>query len=116
MSTLQRSRPPQVTLQNPVIMVDALNRRSPIHLDWIDCKEAFLSVLELRFKSIGESKIRRNEFVLSLQGMRIGIDPSLPWQRWFCLCQQVNMDMVFEKNGGAENDSDRCPSCWVACP
>jgi hypothetical protein len=107
--------PSQVTLQHPVILVDALNRRSPVHLDWIDCKEAFLSVLELRFKGIGESKIRRNEFALSLHGLKTDIDTSLPWERWFCPGQYVDMDMVFEKYGTAENESQRCPSCYLEC-
>lgn len=115
-SASQRAIPPQVTLQHPVILVDALNRRSPIHLDWIDCKEAFLSVLELRFKGIGESKIRRNEFALSLHGMKTDIDTSMPWNRWFCPGQQVNMDMMFEKHGTTENDSLSCPSCKAECP
>jgi hypothetical protein len=45
-----------------VIFLDALSGVAPIHLDWIDSWDAFLAVLEVRFKSLGHSKVKRRKF------------------------------------------------------
>lgn len=61
---VQKEVPPQVLLQRPVILHDALGRISPFHLEFISSAKAFLPVLEARFEHVGLNRVRRHLFIL----------------------------------------------------
>lgn len=105
--------PPQIERQQPVIFRDALNRVAPIHLEWINSHEAFLAVLEVRFKDVGIEKVRRREFALQKAGATTDIDLRKPWEACFCPGQRVDMSMTFKQQGPA--DVAACPVCGHEC-
>jgi hypothetical protein len=105
--------PQQIENQQPVIFRDALNRVAPIHLEWINSHEAFMAVLEIRFKNSGLQKIRRNEFSLQKAGSNRDIDLNRPWEICFCPGQRVNMSMVFSEYHNT--NMAVCPACQHEC-
>jgi len=104
---------PKIENQQPVIFRDALNRVAPIHLEWINSHEAFLAVLEIRFKNLGLEKIRRKEFVLQRAGSNRDIDLNRPWEICFCPGQRVDMSMVFSEFHNT--NMAVCPACQHEC-
>jgi len=80
---MDRVIPPQVLLQEPVILHDALGRSSAFHLDFIDSPEAFLAVLRIRFQDCGLSKIENEEFALEDAVLKHDINLKSPWSRVF---------------------------------
>ncbi|KAL8997180.1 MAG: hypothetical protein Q9188_006387 [Gyalolechia gomerana] len=50
---LQLEVPPQVPLQKPITLLDACGKVSAFHLDFINCSEAFLAILKIRFQEYG---------------------------------------------------------------
>lgn len=111
---LQDSLPPQVLLQKPVIFTDALDRIAPVHLEWITSWESFLVVLEIRFKDLGRSKIRRQEFTLRETATRRTITFFRPLDVSLMPGQYVEMSMVFRDDAG-EYQEDVCPHCHLDC-
>lgn len=107
---LQRHPPPQVLLQKPVILYDALGRISHFHLDFIDSFTAFMAVLRIRFETVGLKKIEREEFRLEEVARRRTINLKLPWKDVFRPGQQVEMSMIFERENMPQS---RCPGCNV---
>ena len=105
--------PQQIERQQPVTFRDALNRVAPIHLEWINSREAFFAVLEVRFKDLGIEKVRRREFALQKAGARTDIDLKTSWEAWFCPGQRVDMSMTFKQQGSA--DMAMCPACQSEC-
>jgi len=105
--------PQQVENQQPVIFRDALNRVAPIHLEWINSHEAFLAVLEIRFKNLGLQKIRRKEFALQRAGSNRDVDLNRPWETCFCPGQRVDMSMIFSEFHNA--NMAVCPVCQHEC-
>ena len=101
-------------LQKPVIFLDALNRVAPIHLDWIDSWDAFLAVLEVRFKSLGHSKVKRREFTLQETTTRRAIILSRPIGMCLTPGQHLAMSMVFRDLTGGES-TNMCPHCHEPC-
>jgi hypothetical protein len=95
--------------QQPVIFRDALDRVAPIHLEWINCWEAFLAVLKVRFRERGLRKVENMEFALQRAGSRRDISMAESWEAAFCPGQEVNMSIVFRETGYAA--SSLCPSC-----
>jgi hypothetical protein len=89
--SLQISMPPQVLLQHPVILHDALGQIAPVHLDFIDSPEAFLAVLEIRFRYRGSRKIRCREFDLRDAARQNQIDLQRPWKRVFMVCRPFDI-------------------------
>lgn len=77
---MQREVPPQVLLQQPVILHDALGRIAPFHLEFITSAAALKAVLEVRFKSVGFRKIVRNEYGLRDRTRRRDLSTSKPWE------------------------------------
>ncbi|KAI4194805.1 MAG: hypothetical protein LQ348_002564 [Seirophora lacunosa] len=79
---LQLELPPQVLLQKPVTLLDACGKVSAFHLDFINCAEAFLAVLRIRFQQYGvnDRAIRmldESQFVLEDHNGKL--DLSRPW-------------------------------------
>jgi hypothetical protein len=105
--------PPQIERQQPVIFRDALNRVAPIHLEWINSHEAFLAVLEVRFKDVGIEKVRRGEFALQKAGATTDIDLRKPWEACFRPGQQVDMSIIFKQHGPW--NMAVCPVCNHEC-
>jgi hypothetical protein len=83
MIVMQRIPPPQVLLQEPVILHDARGRISPFHLDFINSTEAFLAVLRVRFQDLGRTKIERGEFSIEDTARNLDINLKQSWDRVF---------------------------------
>lgn len=107
---LQLELPPQVLLQKPVTLLDACGKVSAFHLDFINCAEAFLAVLRIRFQQYGvnDRAIRmldESQFVLEDHNGKL--DLSRPWLQVLKPNQRINMSMVFYP----DEPLDECPAC-----
>jgi hypothetical protein len=80
---LDRCMPPQIQLQEPVILHDALGRITPFHLDFINSQKAFVAVLRARFEHLGLEKIDRDEFLLEDATRNRALSLVGPWERVF---------------------------------
>ncbi|MCJ1418215.1 hypothetical protein MMC32_004562 [Xylographa parallela] len=79
---LQQSIPPQILLQRPVQLLDACGRVTAFHLEIIDCIEAFIAVLKIRFRQSGVTdkglqKLDNFEFVLRDRSKELSLQQ--PW-------------------------------------
>ncbi len=110
---IQSSLPPQIERQQPVLLLDACGRLAPMHLEFINSKEAFLAVLRVRFKNRGLSKIERGEFAIQETGAKRDIDLSLPWEICIFPGQKIDMSMIFKQAKAGR--SDTCPACKRPC-
>jgi hypothetical protein len=101
--------PPQIERQQPVYLIDALNKECPFHLEFIRSAEALLSVLKVNLKEsgCGPGKIDRGEFVIEDCGTHAPIDMMQKWDLCFHPGQRVAMSMVFQQV--AQEAS--CPRC-----
>jgi hypothetical protein len=127
---LQGEIPPQVLLQQPMIFRDALDRVTPVHLEFIDslevsvsafrcysnvstrltkyfCLKAFIAVLKVRFKDIGLKKLERNEFLLMDDKCKRDLDLRNPWCTVMKPGQYVSMSIGFNTQG----QRNICPGC-----
>ena len=125
---IQRQVPPQVLLQQPVILNDALGRIAPFHLEFIDSVEAFLAVLQIRFEHVGRPKISRLEFDLRDTANQKVIGLRKSWKGVFRVRflrsllevsrvstrtdgqqagQHIDMSMLF----ALSHDQTSCPGC-----
>lgn len=107
----QTAVPPQVLLQQPVILLDPFGKIAPFHLDFIDSLECFMAVLKARFGKAGAtpagtSKLINGDFVIQDTQRRQPIDLSKNWTSVFRPGQNVDMSMVFHRFA--------CPPC--TCP
>jgi hypothetical protein len=101
--------PTQVQRQQPVNMIDAFNKESPFHLEFVRSAEALISVLKVNFKAsgCGSGMIDRGEFLIEESGTQNVIDITKAWETCFYPGQRVVMSMVFkERQVGAS-----CPRC-----
>jgi hypothetical protein len=91
--------PGQVQRQQPVYMVDAFNRESPFHLEFIRSPEALVAVLKANLKDTdcGPRMIDEGEFVIEESGTNNVIDITRNWENCFYPGQKVAMSMVFRK-------------------
>ena len=109
----QTSVPPQVLLQQPVILLDPFGRLAPFHLDFIDSSECFIAVLRARFSHAGVSaaalsKLDEQEFAIQDSRGKRPIDLDKPWNRVFHPGQHVDMRMTFHRFACPPST---CPSC-----
>ncbi|KAI4256657.1 MAG: hypothetical protein L6R42_006093, partial [Xanthoria sp. 1 TBL-2021] len=93
---LQLELPPQVVLQKPVTLLDACGQVSAFHLDFINCPEAFLAVLKIRFRQHGVEQrglqmLDDSQFVL--EDRRGKLDLTRPWTQILRPSQKVDMSM-----------------------
>lgn len=112
----QTSVPPQVLLQQPVILLDPFGRLAPFHLDFIDSSECFIAVLRARFSHAGVSpsalsKLDEQEFAIQDSRGKRPIDLKKPWKRVFHPGQHVDMRMTFHRFACPPST---CPSCHVS--
>lgn len=98
-----------VQRQQPVYMIDAFNKESPFHLEFIRSAEALISVRKANSKSsgCGPGMIDRGEFLIEESGTQNAIDFTKNWDTCFYPGQRVAMSMIFRtsKIGGF------CPRC-----
>ena len=113
MLQIQMTIPPQVLLQQPVILLDAFGKLAPFHLEFIDSLEIFTAVLKIRFRKEGVrppglAKVDNREFTIQETRRRRPIDIEKPWSKVFQPGQEVDMSMVFYQ---LESPSSTCPAC-----
>lgn len=113
MLQMQMTIPPQVLLQQPVILLDAFGKLAPFHLEFIDSLEVFTAVLKIRFRKEGVrqpglAKVDNREFTIQETRWRRPIDVEKPWSNVFQPGQEVDMSMVFHR---LESPSSTCPGC-----
>ncbi|KAL8982166.1 MAG: hypothetical protein Q9177_005356 [Variospora cf. flavescens] len=107
---LQLELPPQVLLQKPVTLLDACGKVSAFHLDFIDCAEAFLAVMRIRFQQYGVDRrgirmLDESQFVLENHSGRV--DLSKPWLQVLKPSQKIHMSMIFYPG----QPLSECPAC-----
>lgn len=107
--------PGQVQRKQPVYMVDAFNKESPFHLEFIRSAAALLAVLKANLQSsgCGPGMIDRGEFVIEDSGTNNVIDIMQNWETCFYPGQRVSMSMVFRSKGEVLYKVS-CPRCQNA--
>ena len=113
MLQMQMTIPPQVLLQQPVILLDAFGKVAPFHLDFIDSLESFTAVLKIRFRKAGVkqpglAKVDNREYTIQETRKRRAIDVEKPWSEVFQPGQEVDMSMVFHQ---VASPPSTCPGC-----
>ena len=113
MMQTQTAVPPQVLLQQPVILLDPFGKISPFHLDFIDSSDCFMAVLKARFSkagitSAGLSKLEKGDFLMQDTQRRRPIDLTNNWTSVFRPGQNVDMSMVFHRFACPRST---CPLC-----
>lgn len=113
MLEIQAAVPPQILLQQPVVLLDPFGKVAPFHLDFIDSSECFMAVLQARFANAGVSrgglsKLDNGEFAIEDIQKKRSVDLTKPWGRVFRPGQQVDMRMTFHRFACPPST---CPSC-----
>ncbi|KAL9130840.1 MAG: hypothetical protein Q9217_001092 [Psora testacea] len=109
----QTALPPQVLLQQPIILLDPFGKLLPFHLEFIDSPECFVAVLRARFSNAGVSaagltKLDNHEFAIEDSRRKSPINMSRPWDRVFSSGQEVDMRMTFHRFACPPST---CPGC-----
>ena len=109
----QSAVPPQVLLQQPVILLDPFGKIAPFHMDFIDSSECFMAVLKARFQRngvtpAGLSKLENGDFLIQDTRRRRVIDLNKNWTAVFRPGQNVDMSMVFHRFACPPST---CPLC-----
>ena len=105
--------PPQILLQQPVVLLDPLGKIAPFHLEFIDSPECFMAVLHARFVQAGVgrgglSRLVNREFAIEDSQRKRQLDLDKPWSQVFRPGQQVDMRMIFHRFACPPST---CPSC-----
>lgn len=113
MLELQAAVPPQILLQQPVILLDPFGKTVPFHLDFVDSSECFMAVLKARFSKAGVSpgglsKLENEEFLIQDTQRRRPISLNKHWMSVFRPGQSVDMSMIFHRFACPPST---CPSC-----
>jgi Fungal N-terminal domain of STAND proteins len=100
MLQVQQKFPPQIMLQQPVILLDACGRIAPFHLEFVDSLEAFVAVMLIRFKQAGISqeglqKLANLEFTLRDTRRKRPIDLTKPWRSTLKPGQLIDMNVLY---------------------
>jgi hypothetical protein len=111
---IQNAIPPQILLQKPVMFLDALDRLAPIHLEWINSREAFLAVLKVRFKNVGRRMIEDGKFALQATKTKRDINLERPWEVCMKPGQEYDMSMLFQDPGSGDMTTV-CTGCRSVC-
>jgi len=109
----QTIMPPQVLLQQPVILLDPFGKTAPFHLDFIDSSECFIAVLKARFTNAGVTpagltKLENRDFLIQDTRRRRQIDLDRNWEAVFRPGQHVDMSMIFHR---FVCPPSTCPAC-----
>lgn len=110
----QSAVPPQVILQQPVILLDPFGKLAPFHMDFIDSSECFMAVLKARFRRngvtpAGLSKLENGDFLIQDTQRRRAIDLDKNWTAVFRPGQNVDMSMIFHRFACPPST---CPTCF----
>ncbi|KAF7504319.1 hypothetical protein GJ744_002439 [Endocarpon pusillum] len=100
-------------MQKPVMFLDALDRLAPIHLEWINSREAFFTVLKVRFKHVGLQMIESGRFALQATKTKRDVDLNRSWDSCLYPGQAYDMSMLFRDQGFSPNNS--CTACYYPC-
>jgi hypothetical protein len=105
--------PGQVQRQQPVYFIDAFNRESPFHLEFVRSAEALLAVLKVNFEQAGcdSDMIDKREFVIEESGTHNVVDITQNWDTCFYPGQRVAMSMVFRGMSDKSWTLGSKPSC-----
>lgn len=103
--------PGQVQRQQPVYLIDPLNKESPFHLEFVRSKEALLAVLKINLKEsgCGPLMVDQGEFTIEEMGTQEEIDLMRPWDSCFYPGQKVIMSMIFKQTPTIATSA--CPRC-----
>ena len=113
MLKMQHAIPPQVLLQQPVVLLDCFGKKAPFHLEFVDSLDCFMAVLKVRFaqagvKESGVAKLENHEFSIQETHRKRFLDLTKPWDTIFRPGQQVDMSMVFHRFACPPST---CPGC-----
>ncbi|KAK1754244.1 hypothetical protein QBC47DRAFT_403629 [Echria macrotheca] len=102
----------------PFVLEDAIGRRAPVHLQFINSWDALHAVLEARFRDIqGADKVSRNEYSFQDRATGREVVRTRPWEGAFLPGQRVDMSFVFERYRSCEKTAEEtvnvnsCPRC-----
>ena len=109
----QSSLPPQVKFRKPFIFTDANDERMAVNLDFITSLEAFLAVLEIRFKDLGAVEIKQKQFQIDSSASQTQIDLTRRWELCFKPGGEYDMSMLFEESH--QTAASSCPCCQTEC-
>ena len=114
MMQMQMVVPPQVMLQQPIILLDPFGRFAPFHLEFVDSPECFITVMKARFshagvKPAGLAKLDNREFLLEDSQRKKPVDLTRRWERVWQPGHQYDMRMVFHRFACPPST---CPSCF----
>ena len=104
--------PPEVALQKPVTLLDACGKVSAFHLDFVNCAQAFLAVLKIRFQQygIGELGLKMlDESQFVLEDFKGKLDLTKPWSQIMRPGQKIDMSMILRRG----LPWNCCPNCQL---
>lgn len=109
----QAAVPPQILLQQPIVLLDPFGRLAPFHLEFVDSPECFMAVLKARFthagvKPSGLSKLDNSEFCIESTRLKRSVDLTKRWDLVFQCGEQYDMRMTFHRFACPPST---CPSC-----
>ena len=115
---VQKSIPPQVLLEQPVILLDCFGKKAPFHLEFINSLDCFMAVLKVRFaqagaKESGIAKLDNHEFSIQDSQHKQFIDLTKPWHTVVKPGQKIDMSMVFHR---FVCPPSTCPACLRVNP
>ncbi|KAH0522821.1 hypothetical protein TsFJ059_006610 [Trichoderma semiorbis] len=105
-------RQPQLMKQvsfSPVLVIDARGRDLPIFLETTPSKEAFIYILNERFKDVGVTKINNGDWLLEDHSNNDIVDVSKPWFSVIKPYSVLRMRMIFFRQN---KSSAECPACY----
>lgn len=105
---------PQILRSQPVYFVDAFGTEAPFFLEFIQSREAFLSVLQCNMtgNEMAFERIKRGEFAISDVATQHDINLFRPWHMCFRPGQKVDMSMILDE---VVESTSTCPSCKYDC-
>ncbi|CAN9435241.1 unnamed protein product [Alternaria alternata] len=103
--------PGQIQREQPVYLIDPLNKECPFHLEFVRSPDALLAVLKINLKDsgCGPAMIDRGEFAIEELGTQSLINLTESWDSCFYPGQRVAMSMIFKQWQGDAKSS--CPRC-----
>ena len=109
----ERMMPPQILLQQPVVLLDPLGKLVPFHLEFIDSMDCFVAVLRSRFAKAGISatgliKLTDKEYYIEDTDRKRPINVSGDWSNAFRPGQKVDMRMRYDRFAC---ERKTCPAC-----
>ena len=113
MLQMQHAIPPQVLLDQPVVLLDCFGKKAPFHLEFINSLDCFMAVLKIRFAQAGVTesgvaKLVNQEFSIQETRGKKFVDLTRPWDNVFRPGQEVDMSMVFHR---FVCPPSTCPAC-----